>query len=79
MLPAKTWRPSLAATFPRSHENSVAQWMTDGNIVVIGHESEEKTLRTSQSQIEEVLGRTAHKGDGLLGQIGSWSPSWAWW
>lgn len=40
--------------------------MADGNITVIGHESQKNTLSTSHTQIEEVLSSTAHKGDGLL-------------
>jgi hypothetical protein len=47
------------------HEDGIMKWMANGHIAVISHESQQKPLRSHETDKEANLCTTSHKGDGL--------------
>lgn len=47
-----------------SHEHIVAQGLTNGNIAVIAHDSEQERVSETKHEGEEHLASTSHKSDG---------------
>jgi len=63
----KTTAPGSCCHFERgsgAHENPVAQGFADGNIAIIGHESEKEIFCPKQEEEKKDLGSTSPIGDG---------------
>lgn len=46
-----------------THDEVVMQWVTDGHVPVVGHDSKQDTVRPSKKDEEEHLGPSGQKGD----------------
>ena len=49
-----------------AHDLGIAKWVADGNIMVIGHESQEDALSHTHTEDQVHLGHASDKGDNMV-------------